>query len=371
MCFFKIVEKFLPEKSLLHDNDKEFFRQYFNKHWKNVQELSSASQLFTDDKEFHLHLYDKLWENITNKENRLWSFLAFYGVAIGIVLGTTDSNTLSFETGLCLIIITYWAAEITFSAEWWSVRNRLMVQGIERRVYQATRGIIPSVYKAPNYRSEHLHSITLLVLAAFGLIIFSVSMGLFKPEDNLKSLFELLKLLMLYITLVVTLIRFADMRESKINKYHGISKILSEEEPPEVRKTINQNSQENYCNEQIKNQRRKDMIELSWRPPILILYIIATTIMLIIYNKKVVNLEDIFYQILVQIVILLLYIYQWKRYLENNDKYYGFSLDFWDKGFKNDVPDDQAKCNFRFINFILGVLLLIFVIVLFLQYLIF
>ena len=40
----------------------------------------SGNGLQRNDKDFQLHLYDKLWENIIHKDNRLWTFLAIYGV---------------------------------------------------------------------------------------------------------------------------------------------------------------------------------------------------------------------------------------------------------------------------------------------------
>lgn len=333
----------MPKEPLLNPEDKEFFEKLHKNYWRNHQELSSASQLSRDDKEFLLHLYDKLWENITNKENRLWNFLAFYGVGIGIVLGTATDGKLSFEVGFFLLVLTYWAAEITLSADWWSVRNRLMIRGIESRAYEAIKGVIPRKYRGPKYSSESLHLASLFVLAVLGLIIFAFSAGVFEAGQKIKDLPDIIKILITYFLLVLAFGRFANKREFLIKKYYDIFR--------EFNKDFRELNIQYFSDKEIECRERKDKNSLTWRSQILFFYFILTLIVSVKYyelsseDNVNVAIQRFF---IFQFISLVVFIVQWVLYQKHLEAY-GFDISTW----------EEKTWIFSFTNLLLIVFILI------------
>ena len=304
-------------------------------------------------KEFLLYLYDKLWTNITNKENRLWNFLAFYGVGIGVILGTaTDTDEkLSFGIGFFLLVITYWAAEITLSADWWSVRNRLMIRGIESRTYEARKGIIPGKYHGPKYSSESLHVISLLVLALLAVLIFSFFTGVFEAGQKINNLSDLIQLLITYSFSVFVLGKCANKRENLIKKYYIVFRELNRDFKELNRNFKELGTIEGYCSEkQIDDREKQDKNSLGWRLHILFFYVIFTLILTVKYHEFARNNINLEFQtfLIFQVISLLIFIIQWIRYKQNLELF-GFNFLFW----------KEKNWLFSFGNFLLILFILI------------
>ena len=174
-----------------------------------------------DSNEFLLHLYDKLWENITYKENRLWTFLTVYGASIGIILGTGATESIGLQAGWLILLLTYWAIELIMDADWWSVRNRLIIGRIEERAPDATKGVIPSFYRSPGYYGESIHNASLFVFAAIGAFVFFKSIGYFDGSWSREmSLSKLVGITILYGIAIFTLFQCLSRRERRINEYY-------------------------------------------------------------------------------------------------------------------------------------------------------
>ena len=180
-----------------------------------------------DNGEFQRHVYDKLWENINQKENRLWTFLAVYGGAIGIAFGTGAAQNLKPEIGFVLLSLTYWALEIILGAEWWSARNRLMIRGIELQNQKAIVGVIPTFYIRGGYIVEPLLNASLLIISAVGLIIFSMSVKAFDGNATVVSKLELAKIILNYFAFSWFVIRITHYRETRIREYFRTLKDLN------------------------------------------------------------------------------------------------------------------------------------------------
>ena len=168
-----------------------------------------------------MHLYDKLWENIIHKENRLWTFLTVYGAGIGVIIGTGVTESFRLPAGCLILILTYWAMELIIDADWWSVRNRLMIGRIEQRFPDATKSIIPTFYNSPGYRGESIHKASLVALTSVGFFIFLNSLGYIDGSWlREKSLSRLLGVTALYGIAVFSLIRCLLGHEGRIAEYH-------------------------------------------------------------------------------------------------------------------------------------------------------
>ena len=226
-------------------------------------ERKLAGSVSPDDKhEFMLHLYDKLWENIVNKENRLWTFLTVYGAGIGIILGTGTTESFRLPAGCLILVLTYWAMELIIDADWWSVRNRLMIGRIEKRFGDATKGIIPSFYHSPGYHGEGIHKASLLALALIGFFIFLSSLGYLDGSCfRERSMSRLLGVTALYGSAVLSLVRCLLCRERRIAEYHETRGDLVQDDPAEPRD-----------GEVLRKDKRRE----GWHLRVIFTYIIAT-----------------------------------------------------------------------------------------------
>ena len=270
--------------------------------------------LHDEDQEFQLHLYDKLWENIIHKENRLWTFLTVYGTAIGIAIGTGVAKTLRFETGFIILLLTYWAAEIIIDAEWWSVRNRLMVRGIERRAHEAIKGIIPSYYHKPFYAGEALLKISLFVFAVVGVTIFALSIGAFERSWEIESLWEFCRITLLYSMSAFFLIRCMHNHEKRIKDYYSIFKNLNEQE-----RRAGQEGIIPVSLEELNQSEDRDRKGLSWRLQVLCLYLVVTIAIALRYFQTV-DLWIFVLFCLIQVALIACFLIQRGRY-NRSDEY--------------------------------------------------
>jgi hypothetical protein len=118
------------------------------------------------------NLYDKLWENMANRDGRVWTFLSFYGAALAFFFGG-DNHTELRLLGLPLIFaISIWTIKIVLSAEWWMIRNQMMVVRVELSDLTHFKGIIPKIYQYPSYGPESLAVMSLYVLSIISFVIF-------------------------------------------------------------------------------------------------------------------------------------------------------------------------------------------------------
>jgi hypothetical protein len=118
------------------------------------------------------NLYDKLWENMANKDGRVWTFLSFYGAALAFFFGGDNRTELRLLGLPVIFAISVWTIQIILSAEWWTIRNQMMVARVELSDLKHFKGIVPQAYQYPSYRPESLTIMSLYVLSIISLIIF-------------------------------------------------------------------------------------------------------------------------------------------------------------------------------------------------------
>ncbi|MCI0428145.1 MAG: hypothetical protein L0Z46_09030 [Nitrospiraceae bacterium] len=271
----------IGRKRLFDSQDERFLEILHSKYWQKFASHSSSSSppsLGRDDKDFQLHLYDKLWENIIHKENRLWTFLTVYGAAIGVTIGTGVTETLRFESGLVILVLTYWATEIIIDTDWWSVRNRLMVRGIERRAHAADTGLIPPIYHAPLYSSESLHSISVLVFSLIGLVFLALSLGLLSDDWSTRNAREILWVTGLYAFFLYALFRCAHIRENRIKDFYRAFREINKKERDARLQHVSP-----LTDEVINKAEQGAKTTRFWRIQAGILYLIATGLVALRY----------------------------------------------------------------------------------------
>ena len=127
-------------------------------------------------------LYNKLWDNINNKDARVWQFISFYGATIGIILGGTASGGFLGLGILLIVIFSFWVLSLIYSSEWWSARNRLMVQAIED-TSKALADNVPSFYR-PGFTTDEVNRVSIMVITFIQLLfmvflIYSIDGNLF------------------------------------------------------------------------------------------------------------------------------------------------------------------------------------------------
>jgi hypothetical protein len=129
------------------------------------------------------NLYDKLWENIHNKEARVWTFLSFYGAAITLFFSTNVSNDLRILGFPIVLLISFWAINFVLQAEWWGVRNLLMIRRIQASS-PSIAAIVPSKYQSSSYDPDTLYCLSLMVLGAMSAVVFSSFLFFLEKHDE-------------------------------------------------------------------------------------------------------------------------------------------------------------------------------------------
>jgi hypothetical protein len=331
----------MPTEPVLHRKDRELFLNLQKNYWKNFQNLSGASSLFRNDKEFHLALYNKLWENILNKDNRLWTFLAVYGAVIGVAFGISDANSFRVEGGIFVAVLTYWAAEIVMSSDWWSIRNRLMVRGIERRVGDATKGVIPYYYQSPEYSSESINNVNLFVFGLIACIFFALSVGLFSDNLSKFSEPEFISITILYLLSIIFIFLIGHRREKHISYFFRMFKVLNEEEKGIVIEGV-----ASVEDDEIDRSEKRNRNSRTFRLYILILYLIFTIILGIRYIFMLKGNIFLLY-VVIQLFFIVIYVYQWITY-SVGEKIYGFSI--IQKKYDSKQQDSKKRAAREYIN---------------------
>jgi hypothetical protein len=173
-----------------------------------------------DDREFLFHLYDKLWENINEKESRVWTFLSVYGAVIGIALGSGTVKSLGLYGVFAVLLLTFWAVEIVLNADWWSIRNRLMVGTIERRFPNAFGGVVPPQYTQAFYSNDVLNGISLLVLSLIAWLLYLKTVLGYLDSRGIQDVSTLAEIVLLYFTFVVLSYSAVAREESTLREYY-------------------------------------------------------------------------------------------------------------------------------------------------------
>jgi hypothetical protein len=180
--------------------------------------------------ELQLRVYEKLWENIIHKENRLWTFLAIYGAAVGFIVSQELEKLGEFRypAYIALLLLTYWAAEIIIDSDWWSIRNRVMVRGLEQKYATHLQGVVPTMYNSVGYRGESLHTASMAVVSIVGLVSYGVAVDvIFDANENLKRLWAVA----LYLFSVIAVVRCLHMRERRLHDYYYVFRDLNKQVP--------------------------------------------------------------------------------------------------------------------------------------------
>lgn len=175
---------------------------------------------YMNEKEFHEHLYDKLWENIIHKENRLWTFLSVYGAAIGLAFGSEILGEYEVEKGIVILILTYWGLELILESDWWSIRNRMMIGGIELQS-KGRQGVVPSFYSGPSFSAEVMHDISAFVFAVIGFSVYSFIVVTYKFGNADALLKDICLLSLLYFSVAGTILRIGYRRRQYIIDYYN------------------------------------------------------------------------------------------------------------------------------------------------------
>jgi len=178
------------------------------------------------ENQFSITLYDKLWTNIVHKENRLWTFLSVYGAVIGLVIGTGLAGNLQPISTLIILVLTYWAGELTIDTDWWSIRNRTIIIQIEKKFPDETKFVIPGYYQDPKYATSSLYNVSLYVFAAVGLSVLLYNYYQLLSTAHMSSDTVLFSAL-LYIIWSLILVRWAYVRESRIKEYFDLYQNLN------------------------------------------------------------------------------------------------------------------------------------------------
>jgi hypothetical protein len=213
--------------------------------------------------ELQLRVYDKLWENIIHKENRLWTFLAIYGAAVGFIVSQdlAELGDFRYAAYFTLLLLTYWAAEIIIDSDWWSVRNRVMIRGIEKRHETALKGVIPSFYNSIGYRGESIHGASIVVVCIVGLVAYLIGINAVFSAD--KKVQAAIWAPLLYLFAGLAVMRCLHMRESRLREYYVTLRDLLKEEV-------------GVKEGDIAAQEVADRIYFKWRPWTMLLYLLLT-----------------------------------------------------------------------------------------------
>jgi hypothetical protein len=182
-------------------------------------------------------LYNKLWDNINNKDTRVWQFISFYGATIGIILGGSATGGFLGVGVLFISIFSFWALSFVYSSEWWSARNRLMVQAIEDR-YPKVADHIPSFYKSPRFTTEEINFVSIWVITFIQLFFMSFLIYLvdghllcsnasrepvYRGMCELSTRNEWLLLVLLKLLFGFLLMWSFTQREKRVNDYWGLA----------------------------------------------------------------------------------------------------------------------------------------------------
>ena len=176
-------------------------------------------------------LYDKLWSNIWNKENRVWTFLAFYSAGIALALNSGLLTQFGLLAPFIVVQLTAWGVQIIIDGDWWSIRNRLMVEQIERRYSQQFTAVVPSKYQEPRFSSDSLYRFSIVVLVVLGGAVFQMTVLRYAAPHWIHNWDELIGILGLVLLALIHIAIFLSIRETQIDSYYQLfSELRADEE---------------------------------------------------------------------------------------------------------------------------------------------
>jgi hypothetical protein len=183
-----------------------------------------------DDKDFLLHLYDKLWENMGRKEGRLWSYLSIYGAALALSLGVGQYAGTQNYSVLIALALTVWAVLIVVNANWWYVRNRLMVTQIEKRFGDvATAGVIPKVYQNATFQFDRLYRGSTIILSAIALLLFLRTTWQVEAAGQMSDPNSAISVALFYSFLLISIAYCVQQNDSYIASFYDTKRLLLSE----------------------------------------------------------------------------------------------------------------------------------------------
>jgi hypothetical protein len=127
-------------------------------------------------------LYGKLWDNIGSRDARVWTFMSFYGAALALFFGSSITPEFRLLGLPVILVIAIWTIDIALSAEWWLVRNQMMIVRLEQDDDSELAGKIPTFYQYPGYRVEL--PFTLMALSILAIFVFTYASFLLTSIDG-------------------------------------------------------------------------------------------------------------------------------------------------------------------------------------------
>lgn len=117
-----------------------------------------------------------LWYSIRHKETIIWSFIAFYVAAIGVMLGFIkfgDSDIPLFIGAIITAILSAWGIAIVMDAAVWYARNIFTISRIERLfILDGTGQLIPDIYLNPRWRYQDIYVIQVFFYTIVTLFVY-------------------------------------------------------------------------------------------------------------------------------------------------------------------------------------------------------
>lgn len=127
-------------------------------------------------------LYGKLWDNIASRDARVWTFMSFYGAALALFFGSSITPEFRLLGLPVILVIAVWTINLALSAEWWLVRNQMMIVRLEVDDDSGLVGKVPTFYQYPGYRVDL--PFTLLALSIIAIFVFTYASFLLTSIDG-------------------------------------------------------------------------------------------------------------------------------------------------------------------------------------------
>ncbi len=228
-----------------------------------------------DRRDFLLHLYDKLWENTTSKENRLWSFLSFYGAALTLAFAAGQVSGQELAALIVVGTLTLWAALIVLNANWWYARNQLMVTRVENAFGEARDGIIPESYRDPRFRLDGLHRASIVVLGTVSGLLYVTVMWRYLKAGSIETWFTLAVIVVAYLLFGLS-IRYVIREHERYLRSYFVAKQELQMEAKRAAGGDNNAANVREVQEALLHQQRRSRRETHLRWVALVLFITAT-----------------------------------------------------------------------------------------------
>ncbi len=156
-----------------------------------------------DDRDYLINLYNQLWNNLIGAETRLLQFLGFYGVVLGLLIGSAPDHIPVDAPVIAIVFASVWAAHVAIDANHWARRNHALVALVERRLaaQDTLNFLFPASYRQPRYGISSIYQIHL----SFFLVVclLTISQLFHNAEEHMSALTVSGLLLLLGIVTVI------------------------------------------------------------------------------------------------------------------------------------------------------------------------